>query len=278
MRAVRMVFWAQLRHRWRSWLAIAILISLVGGVVMAAVAAGQRTDSAFPASWPPTASTQRCTPPSPHPRSPGSPKSARRRWPSAPTTVSPSARVRTRSTRRTSVWWSCPPREDRSSISCRAACRILRTRMKWWPRTRSNRTRGYAWEPSSVSPSTPPRSFRRITAPLAPRPNPRARLSPCGWWGSEPPSSIFLRAPLPSTTSTPLKVSSALCSRRWRPAMCTSSASVTAQLTFPDLTPPPGPSGGRSSHRMRTVKSHQSKRRFTPRPSDGGYWRLWPHW
>jgi len=48
LRAVWVVFWAQLRHRWRSWLAIAILISLVGGVVMAAVAAGRRTESAFP--------------------------------------------------------------------------------------------------------------------------------------------------------------------------------------------------------------------------------------
>src|SRR5579872_4490581 len=43
-----MVWWAQLRHRWRSWLAMAFLISLVGGVVMAAAAAGQRTESAFP--------------------------------------------------------------------------------------------------------------------------------------------------------------------------------------------------------------------------------------
>jgi putative ABC transport system permease protein len=42
------VFWAQLRHRWRSWLAISILIGLVGGVVMAAAAAGRRTESAFP--------------------------------------------------------------------------------------------------------------------------------------------------------------------------------------------------------------------------------------
>jgi hypothetical protein len=46
--AVRVVFWAQLRHRWRSWLAIAVLISLVGGFVMAAIAAGRRTESAFP--------------------------------------------------------------------------------------------------------------------------------------------------------------------------------------------------------------------------------------
>ena len=48
MGSVGMVFHAQLRHRWRSWLAITILISLVGGVVMAAVAAGQRTDAAIP--------------------------------------------------------------------------------------------------------------------------------------------------------------------------------------------------------------------------------------
>ncbi len=48
MQAVGVVFWAQLRHRWRSWLAIVILISLVGGVVLATVAAGRRTDSAFP--------------------------------------------------------------------------------------------------------------------------------------------------------------------------------------------------------------------------------------
>jgi hypothetical protein len=39
---------AKLRHRWRSWLAIAILISVVGGLVSAATAAGRRTESAFP--------------------------------------------------------------------------------------------------------------------------------------------------------------------------------------------------------------------------------------
>ncbi len=49
MRSVEMVFLAQLRHRWRSWLAIALLIGLVGGVIMAAAAAGRRTESAFPA-------------------------------------------------------------------------------------------------------------------------------------------------------------------------------------------------------------------------------------
>ncbi len=48
MGSMGMVFHAQLRHRWRSWLAITILISLVGGVVMAAAAAGRRTDTAIP--------------------------------------------------------------------------------------------------------------------------------------------------------------------------------------------------------------------------------------
>ncbi len=48
MQAVGVVFWAQLRHRWRSWLAIVMLISLVGGVVLSTAAAGRRTNSAFP--------------------------------------------------------------------------------------------------------------------------------------------------------------------------------------------------------------------------------------
>jgi hypothetical protein len=43
-----MAFRAKLRHRWRSWFAIAILISVVGGLVLAAVAAGRRTEAAFP--------------------------------------------------------------------------------------------------------------------------------------------------------------------------------------------------------------------------------------
>ncbi len=42
-----MAFRAKLRHRWRTWLAIAILISVVGGLVLAATAAGRRTETAF---------------------------------------------------------------------------------------------------------------------------------------------------------------------------------------------------------------------------------------
>ena len=48
MGAVRLVFQAGLRRRWRSWLAIALLISVVGGLVLAAAAAGRRTENAFP--------------------------------------------------------------------------------------------------------------------------------------------------------------------------------------------------------------------------------------
>ena len=46
--AFRLVFRAELRQRWKSWLALALLIALVGGFVLAATAAGRRTDSAFP--------------------------------------------------------------------------------------------------------------------------------------------------------------------------------------------------------------------------------------
>ncbi len=39
---------AEFRRRWRSWLALAVLVALVGGVALAAAAAGRRTESAFP--------------------------------------------------------------------------------------------------------------------------------------------------------------------------------------------------------------------------------------
>ena len=48
MGAVRLVFGAELRHRWRSWLMLVILIAVVGGLVLAAAAAGRRTATAFP--------------------------------------------------------------------------------------------------------------------------------------------------------------------------------------------------------------------------------------
>jgi hypothetical protein len=39
---------AEVRHRWRSWLSLAILVAVVAGLVLAAAAAGRRTASAFP--------------------------------------------------------------------------------------------------------------------------------------------------------------------------------------------------------------------------------------
>ena len=48
MTAVVQVFRAQLRLCWRSWLAMALMIALIGGLSLGLVAAGRRTASAFP--------------------------------------------------------------------------------------------------------------------------------------------------------------------------------------------------------------------------------------
>ncbi len=48
MGAVRLVFGARWRGHWRAWLALALLVALVSGLVTAAAAAGRRTDQAFP--------------------------------------------------------------------------------------------------------------------------------------------------------------------------------------------------------------------------------------
>jgi ABC-type lipoprotein release transport system permease subunit len=45
---VRILFRAEGRHHWRSWLFLAVLIALVSGLVLAGVATGRRTASAFP--------------------------------------------------------------------------------------------------------------------------------------------------------------------------------------------------------------------------------------
>ena len=48
MGAVKFLLRAQLRHRWQPWLVMAVLVSVVGGVVLASAAAGRRTERAFP--------------------------------------------------------------------------------------------------------------------------------------------------------------------------------------------------------------------------------------
>jgi len=43
-----LVLRVRLRQHWRSWLALAALVALVGGFVMAAAATGRRTAAALP--------------------------------------------------------------------------------------------------------------------------------------------------------------------------------------------------------------------------------------
>jgi hypothetical protein len=46
--AVTLLLRAQLRQHGKSWLALAALVALVGGLAMAAAATGRRTAAAFP--------------------------------------------------------------------------------------------------------------------------------------------------------------------------------------------------------------------------------------
>ena len=48
MGALVLVMRAESRRRWRAWLALVLLVAFVGGVVLGAIAAGRRTDSALP--------------------------------------------------------------------------------------------------------------------------------------------------------------------------------------------------------------------------------------
>jgi ABC-type antimicrobial peptide transport system permease subunit len=46
--AIRQAFTAERRRRWASWLALVLLVALVGGAVLSGVSAAKRTESAFP--------------------------------------------------------------------------------------------------------------------------------------------------------------------------------------------------------------------------------------
>ncbi len=48
MGAIAMVLAARSRRFWRSWLALALLVALGTGLVLATATAGRRADSAFP--------------------------------------------------------------------------------------------------------------------------------------------------------------------------------------------------------------------------------------
>jgi hypothetical protein len=45
---VRMLFQAELRQRWRSWVLLGLLVALGTGLVLAGVVAGRRTATGFP--------------------------------------------------------------------------------------------------------------------------------------------------------------------------------------------------------------------------------------
>jgi hypothetical protein len=45
---VRMLFFAEARQRWRSWLLLGVLVALATGLILAGVSAGRRTAAAFP--------------------------------------------------------------------------------------------------------------------------------------------------------------------------------------------------------------------------------------
>jgi len=49
MRSIWWTFNATRRQRWASWLALSLLVALVGGIVLSGITAAQRTSSAFPA-------------------------------------------------------------------------------------------------------------------------------------------------------------------------------------------------------------------------------------
>jgi hypothetical protein len=48
MRGVWLVLAAGFRHQWRSWVLLGLLIAVTSGFVLAAAAAGRRTNSAYP--------------------------------------------------------------------------------------------------------------------------------------------------------------------------------------------------------------------------------------
>src|SRR5579863_9562710 len=47
MRSILVVFRAELVRRWTSWLALSLLVTLIGGTALAGVSTAQRTSSAF---------------------------------------------------------------------------------------------------------------------------------------------------------------------------------------------------------------------------------------
>ena len=252
LRAVRMVFWAQLRHRWRSWLAIAILISVVGGVVMAAAAAGRRTESAFPAFVAAHGFDADVYATQPAPKIPRLPEVSSATVAFGPDNGQPTCAC-THPHQPLGLRCGGPARQGKTGLQARVG--PLAGPVE--PRPGAGLVHPAAGRRRAPG-DRHPRPLLRPVAVVGVQqrrrglhPNPRVRRSPSGWSGSKPPSSSSLPAPPPRTACTPLKRSPAPCSRRWRRATCTSSASVTARPTFPDSTLPASALGGTAYHAKR---------------------------
>jgi hypothetical protein len=138
--AVWLVFGAKLRRRWPSWLAIVILIGVVGGFVLAAVAAGRRTESAFPRFVAAYGFDAYVYATRPLPQLAKLPGSSPSRSCTARSMVHRRATALTRSTLRTLASSSHHPGEERSSSSYRDTCLTRRHSIKCWHRSPFKRT------------------------------------------------------------------------------------------------------------------------------------------
>ena len=274
MRAVWVVFWAQLRHRWRSWLAIAVLISLVGGVVMAAVSAGRRTESAFPAFV------------------------AAKGFDAEMYSVQPLTKV-SRLPGVIAVTEAFGPDNGQPTCACTHPLNPSYFGVVALPGTARpdfNLVSGRLPDPSNPDEvvasytleqdegvhlgsiirvpfyaSSQQSAYDSTTgAPPAPT-GPTVALRVVGFEATE---FDFPPAPLPSTTSTPLRASSALCCHERRPATCTSCACATAPLTSPGSTRPL--SRGRRDPLTQNEDSQVASVEASIHPQAIGWWLLAP--
>ena len=145
MGAVGLVFRAGFRRRWRSWLAVALLISVVGGLVLAAAAAGRRTENAFPRfvaahGFDSVVYATRPVPAVAH--LPGVASATELIIPDAGNPTCDCAHL---STTTTSAWPSCRAGARRPSRSSPAGCPTRRSPTRCWRRSRCNRTTACTW-------------------------------------------------------------------------------------------------------------------------------------
>ena len=140
MEAVGFALRAELRRRWRSWLVIALLISLVGGFVLAAIAAGRRTDAAFPQFVATYSFDATVYATGPVPELAKLPDVSSAIGVVSPSNGSRRATVPIRSTHPISACSPSPPTASRYSNFSPAAYPTRRLPTRPWPRSRFNKT------------------------------------------------------------------------------------------------------------------------------------------